>query len=182
MGSDSKWLDQGKLFKGECPGWMQIGSGQHRKFAQSPINMHPKDLQIDATIRLAPQTGWTGPAREIWAYCAEIAFHKIACFCSDIHYFNSEFVTKNPWIRKEWLIAMKGVVVSSTDTYLPDANKCLCRSGYRWIGKRNHAYLTRSIKAKRSHLRSFLCLQFPLLLAAQPTHREGTCKSVAPRG
>ena len=42
MGTDGEWLDQGKLFKGECPGRMQIGSGQHRKFAQSPVNMDPK--------------------------------------------------------------------------------------------------------------------------------------------
>ena len=58
MGTDSKWLDQGKLFKGECSGRMQIESGQHRKFAQSPIDMDPKNPQIDAAIRLAPQTGW----------------------------------------------------------------------------------------------------------------------------
>jgi hypothetical protein len=157
MGTDSKGLDQSKLLKGECPGRMQIGSGQHRKFAQSSINMDPKNLQIDATIRLAPQTGWTGTAREIGSYCAIIAFHKLAHFCSDSHYFNTEFMTKNPWIRKEWLVAMKGVVVGPADAYLSNANKYLCGSRHRWIRKSNHSYLTGSIKAECTHLRSFLC-------------------------
>src|SRR5450755_2673447 len=125
MSTDSKWLDQGKLLEGKCPGRMQIGSGQQRKFAQSPVNMNPKNLQIGAAIRLAAQTGRTGTARQIGAYCAMIAFHKMLHFCSDSHYFNTEFMTKNPGIRKEWLIAMKGVVVSSADAYLSNANKCL---------------------------------------------------------
>jgi hypothetical protein len=63
--------------------------------------MDPKNLQIEAAVGLPSETGWTGTAREIGTYCAIIAFHN-----------------KNPWIRKEWLIAMKGVVVSSADAYL----------------------------------------------------------------
>lgn len=101
---------------------MQIGSGQHRKFAQSPVNMDPKNLKIEAAVGLPSETGWTGTAREIGTYCEIIAFHKMMHFCSNSNYFNTEFMTKNPWIRKEWLIAMKGVVVSSAHAYLSNAN------------------------------------------------------------
>src|SRR5438105_1646719 len=103
---------------------------------------------MDAAIWLAPQTGRTGTAREIGAYCAVIAFHQMEHVCSDSHDFSTEFMAKNLRIRKEWLIAMKGVVVSSTDTDLSNANQCLCRFRHRWIRKSNHLYLPRSIKAK----------------------------------
>src|SRR5579884_419522 len=143
MSADGKWLDQGKLFKGERPGRMQIGCGQHRKFAQSPINMDPKNLEIDTAIRFAPQTGWAGTASEIGAYCAIVALHEMAHVCSNGHYFNTEFVPKNSRIRKEWLVAVKGVVVGSADADLPDANQRLCGSGHRWISTSNQPYLTR---------------------------------------
>ena len=122
MGTDGEWLDQVKLLKGECVGRMQIGSGQHRTFAQSPINMDPKNLQIETAIRLTPQTGWACSAREIGAYSTMIPIHKMVYVCSNSYYFDTKFMTKNPWIGKEWLIAMKGVIIGSTDAYLPDAN------------------------------------------------------------
>src|SRR5690242_8831950 len=85
-----------------------------------------------------------------------ISFHQMEHICSNSHYFHTEFMTKYPWIRQEWLIAMKGMIVSSTDAYLSDANKCLGRSRHRWISKSNHPYFSRSIKTKCTHLRSFL--------------------------
>lgn len=111
-------------------GYCMMGSVQVSRSAPDPTaglhtlyhEMDPKNLKIEAAVGLPSETGWTGTAREIGTYCAITAFHKMMHFCSNSHYFNTEFMTKNPWIRKEWLIAMKGVVVSSAHAYLSNAN------------------------------------------------------------
>jgi hypothetical protein len=91
-------------------------------------------------------------AIEIWTHRAPCANLESANAGAQRYNLDAKFMPQYAWIAKEWLVSAVGMVVSSADTNLLDANNRLGWTRRRRIGHRSQMKIAWIIEDNSAHL------------------------------